>query len=65
MNKFEADTEVLPETLLKAGLIKTLHKPVKLLGNGEIDRPLVIKVHKHSSSAEKKITAAGGRIESI
>lgn len=65
LNVFEANTEVIPETMLKAGLIKTLNKPVKILANGEIDRPLVIKVSKFSSSAEKKITAAGGRIESI
>jgi large subunit ribosomal protein L15 len=65
LNVFEANTEVGPETLMKARLIKTLNKPVKMLGNGEIDRPLVIKVSKFSNSAEKKISAAGGRIESI
>jgi large subunit ribosomal protein L15 len=65
LNKFEANTEVTPETMLAAGIIKTNSKPVKVLGNGEIDRPLIIKVNKYSISAEKKITAAGGRIESI
>jgi large subunit ribosomal protein L15 len=62
---FDANTEVNPETMKKAGLIKASNKPVKILGNGEIDRPLIVKVSKFSESAEKKISAAGGRIESI
>jgi large subunit ribosomal protein L15 len=65
LNVFEANAEIGPENMMKAGLIKTLNKPVKVLGNGEIDRPLIIKVSKFSNSAEKKISAAGGKIESI
>ena len=65
LNVFDANAEVNPEALLNAGLIKTLKQPVKILGNGEIDRPLTIKADKFSSTAEQKIVAAGGKIEGI
>jgi len=60
---FPPGTEVTPEKLIEAGLIKTLDRPTKILGNGDIDRPLVVKAHKFSSSAEKKIVTAGGKVE--
>jgi large subunit ribosomal protein L15 len=63
LKRFEADTEVTPEVLRDAGLIKNLRKPVKILGSGEVDRPLVVKASKFSTTAENKITAAGGKVE--
>ena len=60
---FEAGAEVTPETLRAMGLIKTLRRPVKVLGNGEIVLALNIKVDKCSASAKTKIEAAGGSIE--
>ena len=63
MARFEPGTEVTPEVLLEAGLIKTLAKPVKVLGDGELDRALVVKAHRFSASAREKIAAAGGRAE--
>jgi len=65
LKKFEANSEVNTESLYSAGLIKSLKKPVKVLGNGEIDRPLSIKASKFSSSAKAKIEAAGGKMEAI
>jgi large subunit ribosomal protein L15 len=62
---FAPDAEVTPEELLKARLIKSVRKPVKILGDGEIDRPLVVRANKFSTTAEKKIVAAGGRVEGI
>jgi large subunit ribosomal protein L15 len=62
---FEPDTEVSIEKLLKAGLIKTLAKPVKVLANGDLDRPLVVSANKFSDAARAKIEAAGGRIEEV
>ena len=62
---FDANTEVDAQALLNAGLIKSLKQPIKILGNGEIDRPLVIKANKFSSTAEEKIVAAGGKVEGI
>ena len=63
LNVFEAGTVVTPETMLAAGIIKSLKMPVKVLGDGEIDRALTVKAHKFSASAKAKIEAAGGTVE--
>jgi large subunit ribosomal protein L15 len=65
LKAFEANAEISAEILCKAGLIDTVSKPVKVLGDGEIDRPLSIKANKFSSSARAKIEAAGGKAEAI
>jgi large subunit ribosomal protein L15 len=65
LNVFAADAEVTPQSLLEAGLIKSAKQPVKILGEGEINRPLVVKAKKFSSTAKAKIEAAGGRAEEI
>ena len=57
--------EVTPQTLVDARLIKRKSQPVKILGHGEMNRPMVIQAHKFSKSAEEKIRAAGGRAEVI
>lgn len=62
---FDPNTEVTPQTLYEAGIIKSLKKPVKILGDGEIDRPLVVKAHKFTAVAGEKIAAAGGSVEVI
>jgi len=62
---FSPDTEVTPKELLAVGLIKSFKYPVKILGDGDIDRPLVVKANKFSAAAEKKIAAAGGKVEGI
>jgi large subunit ribosomal protein L15 len=51
--------------LVKCGLVKKVGDGIKLLGTGEIDRPLTLKVHKWSQSAYAKIIAAGGTVEGI
>jgi large subunit ribosomal protein L15 len=53
-----------PDALVQAGLIKKGDRAlVKLLGTGEVDRALTVKVHAVSESAKAKIEAKGGRIE--
>lgn len=56
---------VTPQALVDAGLVKRKHLPIKILGTGELTKPLVIQAHKFSKSAEAKIQAAGGRVEVI
>jgi large subunit ribosomal protein L15 len=63
LNRFEPETLLDMEALKNAGLVKSVKEEVKLLGNGEISHPLVIKVHKVSKSAKAKIEAAGGKVE--
>ena len=62
---FDQNTEITPQMLLDAGLIHSLKKPVKILGDGELQHPLVVKANKFSESAKRKIEAAGGRAEEI
>lgn len=54
------DGEVTPETLVTRGYARSLVKPIKILGNGELTRPLTVRVHRITASAKQKITAAGG-----
>lgn len=62
---FDAGAEITPETLLAQGLLRHAHMPVVLLGQGEIDKALTIKVHRASKSAVAKVEAAGGKVEII
>jgi large subunit ribosomal protein L15 len=65
LNKFDSGSEVTIDSLRSAGLVHSLNKPVKVLGTGEVDRPLTVKVNKYSASAKEKIEAAGGKIEEV
>ena len=68
MNKldiFESGSEVTPEKLLSAGLVKSLRQPVKILAAGDITHPLVVKAHKFSTAAKAKIEAVGGSVEEV
>jgi large subunit ribosomal protein L15 len=65
LNRFENGTEITPELLKKAGIIKNMLDGVKILGNGNIEKNLTIKAHKFTKSAQAKIEAAGGKIEVI
>ncbi len=63
--RFSPNTEVTLKELFEAGLINSFNHPVKILGDGDIDRPLTVKANKFSATAEKKIVAAGGKVEVI
>ncbi len=65
LNCFEAGTEVTPEMLKEAGIVKQLLDGVKVLGNGQLDKKVVVKAQKFSKSAIEKIEAAGGKAEVI
>jgi large subunit ribosomal protein L15 len=51
---------VTPEVLRDAGLVGSLRKPIKVLGNGSLDAALQVSAHAFSGSAKAKIEAAGG-----
>jgi large subunit ribosomal protein L15 len=61
--RFEDGAEVAPETLVEVGLLGNAKDLVVVLGRGELDRPLHVKVHRVSTSAREKIEAAGGTVE--
>jgi large subunit ribosomal protein L15 len=61
--RFEKDSVIDEAELLRTGLVKGKRDGIKLLGQGEIQYPLTIKVHRTSKSARAKIEAAGGQVE--
>ncbi len=63
LNRFTPNSTLDIEALENAGLVKRIKDGVKLLGDGEISYPLVIKVHKVSKTAREKIENAGGKVE--
>ena len=65
LNKFEDGMVVDAVKLREAGLAQPKRLPVKILGNGEIERRLVVQAHKFSKSAIEKITAAGGETQDL
>ncbi|SHH26895.1 50S ribosomal protein L15 [Desulforamulus hydrothermalis] len=65
LNVFESGTEVTPEKLLEAGVIKKIGDGVKILGDGNLEKALTVKVHAFSQTAAEKIAAAGGKAEVI
>ena len=65
LNVFSDGTEVTPELLKQRGIIKSLRDEVKVLGDGVLERQLILKVHKVSQKAAEKVTALGGRVEVI
>lgn len=62
---FAPGSKVGPQELLEAGLVKSVRRPIKILSDGEINQPLVVKADKISAAAQRKIVAAGGSIEEI
>ena len=63
LNRFPAGSVVDAEALRMEGLIKGTADGVKLLGDGELNRKLTVKVDKASRSAVEKVVAAGGTVE--
>lgn len=62
LNRFEAGSEVTPDTLRAAGLIRRRLR-IKLLSDGTLDRSLVVRVHAASKAAREKVEASGGRVD--
>ena len=65
LGRFAGGSVVDPESLMAQGIIKKIGDGVKILGTGELDRPLNIKAHMISRSAREKVEAAGGSVEVI
>lgn len=60
LERFEPGAAITPETLFEQGLASRRDRPVKILGDGDITRPLEVSAHAFSASARGKIQAAGG-----
>jgi large subunit ribosomal protein L15 len=64
-NAFKANAEVTPEALAGVRLLRDPRNPVVVLGRGDINVPLKVRVHRISAGAKSKIEAAGGTVETI
>jgi large subunit ribosomal protein L15 len=58
--RFEKGAEVTPEALREKGLATRKGIPVKVLGQGDISKPLTVRAHAFSKPAREKIEGAGG-----
>jgi large subunit ribosomal protein L15 len=62
---FKANSDVTPDTMKNARLLRDPRNPVVILGRGELDVALKVRAHRVSASAKSKIEAAGGSVELI
>ncbi|MFA4043338.1 MAG: hypothetical protein HZRFUVUK_000103 [Candidatus Fervidibacterota bacterium] len=62
---FEPYTEVTPELLVEKGIIDKIGDGLRVLGDGELTKPLIVKAHHFSKTAKQKIEKAGGKAEVI
>lgn len=62
---FDNDTEVTVALLKETGLVKKVVDGVKILGNGELSKKLVVKATKFTKTAQEKIESVGGKVEVI
>ena len=63
LNRFEEGTNVTPELLKQAGIVKKSLDGVKVLGNGTLEKAVNVTCHKISKSAQAAIEKAGGKVE--
>ena len=65
LTRFDKNEVVDEAALVRAGLVNGKRDGIKLLGQGEIDFPVTVKVNHLSKTAQQKIEAAGGTVEVI
>jgi len=59
---FEGGAEVSREILVKRGILKPRFQRLKILGGGDLKKPLTVTAHTASAGARKKIEDAGGTL---
>jgi large subunit ribosomal protein L15 len=62
LERFDNGTEVTPESLAEAGVIKNTKIDVKILGQGDLSKKLTVSAHGFSKMAREKIEKAGGTV---
>jgi large subunit ribosomal protein L15 len=65
LSKFSAGSEVTPESLRESRIVRSLRRPIKVLGDGELTAALTVRAHRVSSAARAKIESAGGTVEEL
>ena len=65
LDELDAQGPITPELLHAKGVIRGPEFPVKILGNGDLSRPLEVHAHAFSAAAKERIEAAGGTSETL
>lgn len=65
LNRFDNGTTVDPVALVEAGVLKNVCDGVRILGSGELEKSLTVVAQGFTKSAQRKIEAAGGKVEVI
>lgn len=65
LDNFSTGSEVTPETLEQARLLRDKRNPVVILGRGDVNVALTVRVHRVSKAAREKIESAGGSVELV
>jgi large subunit ribosomal protein L15 len=65
LNRFRAGSVVGPKEFKEAGLIGSEKAPVKILGDGKLEKALTVKAHKLSAPAGAKLAESGSKFEPI
>ena len=65
LSKLPAGSEITPEALRAAGVVRSLRRPIKVLGDGEVSAALTVRADRVSAGARAKIEAAGGTVEEL
>ena len=65
LNSFDAGTVVDGKLLAESGIIRKLKFPVKLLGNGNLEKQLTVKINKVTTGAKTAIEKVGGNIQEM
>ncbi len=60
-----SESTITPDYLVKEGIIKDIRDGIKILGQGEINKPIKVKAHAFSASAKEKILKAQGNVEIV
>ena len=64
--RFEKGSKVGPQELMDSGVIRKVRTHgLRVLGDGQVDRPLHVSAHYFTATAREKITKAGGTVEVI
>ena len=64
-SRFPAGTEVTPELLRELRIVKGRLARLKVLGRGDLSKPLTVRAHRFTADAKEKIERAGGKAEVV
>lgn len=65
LDEFEEGSRVTPEELVRRQYLHNLKQPVKIVGTGELTKPVTVEAHKFTRSARERIEAVNGRVEEL